>query len=147
MDFSQDAVSEAEKISKINSAGLINLRINNLWIDANKHSRSGNYNQWNVDLDCIWDELSGDVVEDKGKKGDEDKETDFSKYQKLNKDVYKKISELPGSKKGFVNYNKDEKKKFGEVYNLLRDKSSFLRRLQNKQGKGSAYVEDEDQWE
>ena len=57
----QDAVQEAEKISKFNSANLINFRINNLWIDANNHSRAGLYNKWNSDLDCIWDELVGDV--------------------------------------------------------------------------------------
>lgn len=141
----QDAVQEAEKISKINSAGLINLRINNLWVDANKHSRAGLYEKWNSDLDCIWDELSGDVPEKKSK--NEEEKTIYEKYFELNEGVSEKLSKLPNNSDPFADYTKKQKQKLVEVYVTLRKKSEFLRRLQNTQGKGTAYKEEEDQWE
>lgn len=135
MDDTQEAAVIAKKISDYNSANLINFRINNLWIDANKHSRSGLYGKWNADLDCLWDELAGDVQKDSS----EEKE-----YDKLNKDVSEKLIELPTKSDPLVDYTKEQKKKFTEIYIILRKKSIFLRRLLNAQGKGTKYPEDDD---
>jgi len=143
MDYGQGTVQEADKISKINSAALINLRINNLWIDANRHSRAGLYEKWNSDLDCIWDELSGDVVIVEKKKKKDEKKTTYEKYLELNKEVSNQIKNFPSEKNGFESYSEKDKKNIIAIYAALRKKSEFLRRLQNKQGKGSAYEEDE----
>lgn len=137
----QDAVQEAEKISKFNSANLINFRINNLWIDANNHSRAGLYNKWNSDLDCIWDELVGDVPEKKSEK--EGKKPTYEKYFELNQKVSEQLKKFP-SKYGFEGYSEDDKEKIIIIYAVLRKKSEFLRKLQNTQGKGTAYDEDDE---
>ncbi|KKM99400.1 hypothetical protein LCGC14_1148320 [marine sediment metagenome] len=65
----EDLSQEVVRLSKINSAGLINMRINNIWIEVNKAAVSGNYLHWNSQLDRIWCELVGDI-----KKGKEDKD-------------------------------------------------------------------------
>lgn len=125
------------KTSKINSAMLINLRLNSLWKDVHTHARRGEYSLWNDDLDRIWCELAGDVKE-------EDKnETDFN-------ELNKKLSEAGGlfkssDRKGFQKYTKEDYSKMSKQKILLMEKEIFLRRLQNKQGKGTAYdVGDDD---
>jgi len=127
---------ESEKLSKINSAALINLRLTNLWIDANNHSRKGEYSSWNADLDCVWRELGGDTT----KKGEEPK--DFMEITKR----LSKVSPLSNwkSEKGFAEISKDDLTKQNKQYQLLMEKELFLRRLQNKQGKGTAYEDDDD---
>ena len=59
----EDINEEIVKLSKINSASLINMRINNIWLEVNKAAVSGNYFRWNSHLDRIWCELGGDVKE------------------------------------------------------------------------------------
>ena len=126
---------ETEKISKINSAALINLRLNNLWIDSNNHSRKGQYSSWNSDLDCVWKELGGDV------KKNSQEVKDFDKINvKLGK--LSPISNWKGER-GFTKINKCDLEKQNKQYQLLMGKELFLRRLQNKQGKGTAYEDDD----
>ena len=126
----------AEKLSRINSAALINLRLTNLWIDANNHSRKGQYSSWNADLDCVWRELGGDTKE----KDDESKT-----FEKISIEL-SKVAPLSNwkSEKGFAEINNDDLKKQNKQYQLLMKKELFLRRLMNKQGKGTAYYEDDD---
>lgn len=134
----EEVVQEAEKISKINSAGLINLRINNLWVDANRHSRQGDYIRWDKDLDRVWCELGGDVKE--GSKEQQE-------YHLMSKEISEKLDKLPKSQDPFSTVTKKDKEILNEVYAVLIKKEIFLRRLQNIQGKGTAYMDEEDQWE
>ncbi len=127
---------ETEKVSKINSAALINLRLNNLWIDSNNHSRKSQYSSWNADLDCVWKELGGDV-----KKGSPDSKAFGEINEKLGKTS--PISNWKGEK-GFVKINQSDLEKQNKQYQLLMEKELFLRRLQNHQGKGTAYEDDDD---
>ena len=50
-------------ISKLNSGGLINLRLHNLWVDRHRYARNGDYSKWNEILDAVWCELGSDVKE------------------------------------------------------------------------------------
>lgn len=122
------------KLSKFNSAALINLRINHLWINVNNHAVSGEYFKWNNGLDRIWMELGGDILD--GSKEEE-------KFGKIEEEVNKKLKDFK-NKTGFDSFNDEDKKKISEIYSVLQEKEIFLRRLQNKQGKGTAYDEDDD---
>ncbi len=131
----EDLNEELNKLSKINSASLINLRINNVWLEVNKAAVSGNYFRWNSNLDRIWCELGGDIKE--SKKGDEEP-SDIKKFNKLNVEVSKNLSKLK-TKVGFSKTDKDDKINISKTYDSLIKKEFFLRRLMNTQGKGTAY--------
>ena len=61
MDFNTaEVVEQMGSLSKINSAGLINSTMNNLWVDFFRHYRDGKYLTANSDLDCIWTILGGE---------------------------------------------------------------------------------------
>jgi len=129
---------EESTTSKINSGMLINLRLNDLWKDAHRHARAGKYSQWNDDLDRVWCELGGDVVpltKNQIKKGEVDAE---KQYEDLTMDYAKACSEIKAPT-GFNKYDEDAKGAFGKQKQALIKKEIFLRRLQNKQGKGTAY--------
>lgn len=123
-----------QQMSKINSAGLINATLEKLWLDCYNAMASSNLSLWNKKLDAIWVILGGDCEEN----GAEDKE-----ITTLDLKIYE-TGPLSNIKTGF------EKPKEGELgnkalqYILLKKKSLFLRRLQNKQGKGTAYKSDDD---
>jgi hypothetical protein len=112
--------------SKINAAGLINLTLERLWIDSYNAMANGNYFLWNIKLDSIWAILGGDETED-------------SEIVKQFNDLDLKIHENGGWNKGSKGFVIENKGNMSLQYLLLRNKSIFLRRLQNKQGKGTAY--------
>ena len=127
--------SEEERISKINAAGIINVTLENLWRDIFVAMAQGNLTLWNRKLDAIWGILGGDVKE--GEVEDNDMEA-------LNLKIYNTGS-LNHKKSGFQKLEGDESEKMALQYLLLNKKNLFLRRLQNKQGKGTAYAfEDRD---
>ncbi len=121
-----------DKMSRINSAGLINITLENLWKDCFNAVSVGKLNLWNTKLDAIWMILGGDVVED----SPEDKE-----INKMDLEIYELGSLKPGASVGF---KKSSNENSTTQYQLLKKKSLFLRRLQNKQGKGTAYQSDDD---
>jgi hypothetical protein len=122
------------KSSKLNSGMLQIFRLDFLWKERHTHARRGDYSKWNEDLDSIWCELAGDVQE-----GDSNEK----KYNQLDLE-YSKSLITTKQKKGF------EKSSSEEVISRIRQKKAlmkkelFLRRLQNTQGKGTAYNDDED---
>ena len=124
---------EILKLSKYNSAALINLRITNLWEDANRHSRECKFSSWNADLDRIWCELSGDATIEHKK--------DMKKYNKLISLASPIRNLISGV--GFAQETKQEIKKRNIQYKLLINKELFLRKLMNQQGKGTAYEDDD----
>lgn len=125
--------TEEERISKINAAGIINITIENLWRDAYLAMSQGNLTLWNRKLDAIWGILGGDQEEG----DDEDK-----KMEALNLKIYETGS-LNHKKAGFQKLESDESQKMALQYLLLNKKNLFLRRLQNSQGKGTAYQSDD----
>ena len=72
-----------QKTSKFNSAQLKLLRLHGLWSDAHTHSRNGNLQKWNIDLDRAWLEMIAMA-----------NDTDVKKFQEIgcklakNKDNY-----------------------------------------------------------
>ena len=121
--------SEEERISKINAAGIINVTLENLWRDVFLAMAKGNLVTWNRKLDAIWGILGGDQEED----DDVDKN-----MEALNLKIYE-TGGLSHKKSGFKKLEEDESTKMALQYLLLNKKNLFLRRLQNKQGKGTAY--------
>jgi len=121
------------KTSKINSGVLITLRLDRLWNDASRHARDGLFSKWNADLDRVFMELVGDC---------DDK--DIQEIDKLTKD-FTKAGEI-GVQNGFSIISKEDKLIKAKQYSTLLKKETYLRKLMNKQGKGTAYDEEED-WE
>lgn len=123
---------EDNKMSKFNSAGLINATLEKLWVDCYDSMASGNYQLWNIKLDAIWAILGGDVQEG----GKEDKE-----YTKITL----KILEFGSLKSKIgVGFEKKANPDNSIQYQYLLKKALFLRRLQNSQGKGTAYASDDE---
>jgi len=118
--------------SRINAAGLINSTLEKLWLQCYSAMASGDYIQWNVKLDSIWAILGGDEPED----GDVEKA-----INNLDMKIYETGYLGKSQKGGFV---KEVNPKRSLQYQLLKKKSLFLRRLQNKQGKGTAYHSEDD---
>ena len=140
MAFKRDLNVELddEKMSRINSAGIINITIENLWRDCYSAMASGNLVLWNRKLDAIWCILGGDIKEN----STEDK--DFTKIDLALHDT----GTLNHKSSGFQKLTKDMGGIIAKQYLLLRKKSLFLRRLQNSQGKGTAYISgDEDDFD
>jgi|TARA_R100000093_G_scaffold71308_1_gene46670 hypothetical protein len=123
---------QEDKKSKYNSAVAQLYRMDDLWKDAHKHARNVNYPGWNEDLDRMWLELVSDAKQ-------EHKEF----YLKINNQIAeaalyslseKLRSRNPGLYSKLINIQKK----------LLMGKEEFLRQLQDKQGKGTAYEDDID---
>jgi len=127
---------ENEKMSKINAAGIINITLENLWKDSYSSMATGNYSTWNAKLDAVWLILAGDVKPNSKEE---------QEYNKIDLQIHEAGSLNP-KKVGFhVEKNKESRNLH---YLLLKKKALFLRRLQNSQGKGTAYVsEDEDDFD
>ena len=131
----QNPEDEAAMMSKINAAGIINITIENLWRDCYIAMAKSDFVTWNRKLDAIWLILGGEPKAP---------EKEFN-------DLDLKLHEL-GSlsvvKQGFSKLPPDLTDKRSKQYILLRNKSLFLRKLQNSQGKGTAYAsEDEDDFD
>jgi len=121
--------------SRYNSAIAQLYRMDELWRDCHKHSRNKEYLKWNLDLDSIWRELSEDA------KGEDEEE-----FNKINSKIATLEPFMIQQPNGFNMPNPIILKKLSEAYKALHEKEVFLRRLMNKQGKGTAYedtLEDE----
>lgn len=125
-DYNQILETESQT-SRINAAGLINSTLEKLWNESYTAMGNGKYGLWNVKLDSIWAILGGDEKE--GSNADED-------IQKINMKIYEQ-----GSLKSKVGEGFEQKPNPNNSiqYQWLLRKSIYLRRLQNKQGKGTAY--------
>ncbi len=134
----QNQIVDIGNLSKYNSGALINMRLNELWVDAHKHKRNGKYLGWNGDLDAVWCELASDVKEN----SEEDK-----KFNEINKKLFN-LSPIRNwnTQDGFNEVTDKDKDKQTKQYQQLIKKEVFLRRLQNTQGKGTAY-DDEEDWD
>ena len=143
---------EQNKTSKYNSGIAQLYRLDGLWRDVNTHSRQGLFTKWNEDLDRIWCELARDLPEtDKT-----NTETEKVKSFKSNKEDFDKFdSELAKlgdfqdhPPAGFVQIPNETKINRNKQYKILIEKELFLRRLENKLGKGTAWDdEDEDSFD
>jgi len=139
-DFESDNGYEGgSTLSKINSAHIVNVTLNELWKDYFRHYKARKYQDANMDLDCIWTVLGGE----KGVKGSTidkeyfDMEMKIAQTGKIYNGEGKKLLSDEPPKEYYITIRKQM------LY--LQEKALFLRRLQNEQGKGSAYHDaDED---
>jgi hypothetical protein len=113
--------------SRINAAGMINQTLEKLWGECYTAMSNGDFVKWNTKLDSIWAILGGDEEEGNGK----DKQ-----FNEINLKIYQTGSLKNKLGSGF---SQKENPNNPLQYHLLLKKSLFLRRLQNKQGKGTAY--------
>ena len=128
--------------SRFNSGMLINLRLNNLWVLTHTYARKGQYSDWSAVLDRIWCELSADVDEEK------DGKASNKKFEDIEDELAKVGVTNWGKFGGFEGKDAKAKLIMTKQYRLLMKKEIFLRKLQNKQGKGTAYYdESENDWE
>ena len=139
MDVNKPNTEELESgLSKINSAGLVNSALHNLWLDFFRHFRRGQYMSANSDLDCVWTILGGE----KGMDGSTEEKNYFN--------MEKELSISGGlvdsvEVNGFDKIKSEHLNKLMKHKSLLLKKSLFLRRLQNEQGKGTAYYDGDDE--
>jgi len=125
--------------SKYNSGAFINIRLNNLWVLTHNHARTSNYSEWNSILNRIWCELAADTEEG----GEEEK-----KMEAIDKELSATGVRSWSSTTGFEKRKIEYLKKMTQQYRLIMKKEIVLRRLQNKQGKGTAYYDEtQDDWE
>ena len=128
------------QVSKYSTGVSINIRIDQLWKDTHLHSRIGLYSAWNLDLDCIWSELSRDFSE----KGDKEKDIPSFKdlkeqFNKFESRIKEKGSIMDKKPSGFKDLTKNQIESRDEHYKILREKQLFLARLENKLGKGTSW--------
>ena len=131
--------------SKYSTGVNINIRIDQLWKDTHLHSRNSMYNAWNLDLDCIWSELSRDFKEN----GDKDKEIKPFKdleeeFDKFEEDIIKHGQINDKKPVGFKKSTPEEIKSRSKHYKILRKKQLFLARLENKLGKGTTFDDNDE---
>ncbi len=132
MVFKSSQETEEEKLSKINAAGIINITLENLWKDCYNALSKSDYITWNRKLDAIWLILGGD-----------DKDgTEEAKMDKIDIQLYSTGS-LNHKKVGFQTIKEDEQQAMNKQYLILKKKSLILRKMQNAQGKGTAYASDD----
>ena len=115
-------MAEEEKIdesSKYNEAAMQIMRLHNLWVKIEEHVNKGNLKEWQYLLDSVWRELSADTIHI----------TTGEELTKENKLL--KLKVLIASSKTKTEY-----------YKALNERHEFLKRLQDKSGKGGIY-EDE----
>jgi len=128
---------EERKISKYSSGVNILLRLDNLWKDANVHSRSGKYSKWNEDLDVIWRELARDLDD-----------IDYNEKEKVKNGFDSELVKLGGFNDGGHNSFDDIDPKIPEnrakQYRILNNKELFLRRLEGTLGKGTTWDDDDE---
>lgn len=131
-----------QQVSKYSSGVNINLRVDALWKDSHFHSRTGQYNKWNLDLDCIWSELARDLKDEKGKEGTyEEKQVAFDKFDE---EILEHGVINDKEPEGFRVKSKDDKEIRDAHYRILRKKQLFLTRIENKLGKGTTWNDNDE---
>ncbi len=117
--MAEEEESKDKERSKYNEANLNIQRLHNCWLRCTVFRSNARYDKWKWELDTVWTELCQDVKEERL--------ADYDKVEKENTKLRNKI----GSTK---NRN--------ELYDAINERHIFLRRLQDRVGKGGTY-EDE----
>ena len=114
------AVEEkVDESSKYNEAAMQIMRLHNLWVKIEEYANKGNLREWQFLLDSVWRELSADT-------------SHINTGEELTKEnKMLKLKVLIAASKTKTEY-----------YKALNERHEFLKRLQDKSGKGGIY-EDE----
>lgn len=128
-NFDANLESEYNKTSKINSAGLINLRMNKLWGMADMCSVRADIKNLYLILDTIWKNLAADEKDDKIKE----------RYKVMVKELETRgFFNIYVKQKGFNTFNPPAKDR-AFYYSQLGEMFILLKEIENSQGKGTAY--------
>lgn len=132
----EEEPQQAEKISLYNSGVAQIKRLDDLWVKTHSAVQKGELKNWNWLLDRVWVELVGDLAE-----GDEQtkaREEEFNAFRITLGNINMQFATGKISPIAFQT----------QFYDELMAKETFLRRLQNKLGKGTKLVDaDEDEIE
>jgi hypothetical protein len=132
----------SQKVSKYNTAFLINNRLHKLWLEVTTHLKLGRFASCDLALNDLWIELAGDLEEDK----------DYDNYKTKAKEIdsellkYGTLRDNNGGE-GFEDPLSQEIKNRNLQYKALIEKALFLKRLEKYLGKGTAWSEEEDDWD
>jgi len=112
-------MSEDDRTSKYNEAGLQIQRLNNLWLDISGVTRQGKADliAWKYFLEDVWRELIADV----------ENQSDKNKIKKKD-ELLKKLIAVSKTNE--------------QLYYALDKRHQFLKVLQDRVGKGGAYQDD-----
>ncbi len=124
-------------ISKHSSGVSIIIRIDGLWKDANIHSCAGNYSKWNTKLDVIWRELARDIQE---KNWTETKK----EFDQFDKELVATGRFKDEGSDTFESVSNDDTENRSKQYRILNNKELFIKRLENKLGKGTTYGDNDE---
>ena len=124
-------------ISKHSSGISILIRVDGLWKDANNHSRAGLFDRWNRDLDAIWRELARDLSD----KDYDDKQKAFDLFDS---NLAESGRFKDTGSDDFKSPPKEDILARSKQYKILNQKELFLKRLENKLGKGTTFDDGED---
>lgn len=120
-----DGEINEQKKAIFNSTLAILIRVDTLWKESHRYCKQGEYEKWNIALDRLFVEFFAECNED-----------DIKRFEDFNK----QIAEI-----GFVkNFESQRLQNKHKLYPLLMRKEFFLKKLEQKQGKGVAY---EESWE
>ena len=128
MEENESYADVSSKSSKFNGAISQIYRLDELWRDTHNHSRKGQLELWNWDLDRVWVELAGDF---------DDEHPNNVKFMAINKE----ISDI---KDEFAKRKIDAIAFANRYYAVLNKKELFLRRMQNSLGKGTEFEDEDD---
>jgi hypothetical protein len=143
----------SDKISKFSSGVNIIIRLDGLWKDVNNHARANFYEKWNQDLDRIWCELARDLKEEDysdkiekstGKVISEGYKSKFDSFDTEIAGIGTNFNDNYSDNNGFQPVPKEVIEKRNEHYKILMEKELFLRRLENKLGKGTTWNDDDE---
>lgn len=126
---------DSQKVSKFNTAALINSRLHNDWVESLNCLKTGKFNRCDLILNNIWIELAGDL-ENKEYKAKE------LELKAIDKDIGTLSDNDTNS--GFQESSKEEKQKRVKQYKKLVEKSLFLKRIEKLLGKGTSWIDEEE---
>jgi hypothetical protein len=129
MGYEEDFEEEDNQvITDYNSASLMNMRIDEILKDINKHKRTAEFSKWNADLDAFWCEVGADTIGG----GKEDIE-----MMNLNRELLSvaPIINWSSYSQGFEELSEKQERIKNRQYQLLTNKEMYIRRLMSSQGK------------
>jgi len=134
--------SESRQTSKYNTASLINARLHQSWLKFTLCIESGRFNQSDLILNSLWIELAGDLEDD-------EYNSTKDKSDEINNRLFSYGLLRDGDNlKGFNSLEKQDVSNRTKQYKILIEKALFLKRLEKRLGKGTAWNDDqEDAWD
>ena len=128
-----------EKQTSKFSSGINQLmRLDQLWKDSNSYSVAGLYSKWNTKLDVIWRELARDLSD---KVYGERK----ALFDAFDTNLGKAGPFMDNGSDTFNDEEIETINKRSKHYRKLNDKELFLKRLENKYGKGTTWSDGDEE--